>query len=120
VSDKNRALKKRFYMNNVESLPRSLTWNPAMAPAGRFRKYVFVGLTASGRVLGWYVGRMVYNTAHALRWLADKVYAAHNWAWNPEVRRPDTVVDVRTMIDALRRFRDAYQAPGPGHGWDQE
>jgi len=54
-----------------------------MAPAGRFRKYVLVGLTTSGMVFGWYVGRMVYNTAHALRWLADKVYAAHNWAWNP-------------------------------------
>ena len=61
-----------------------------------------------------YAGMGVYHTARALRWLASKAFDLHSWVMNVEAMpRNNDAVDVRTMINELRRFREAYGSPVP-------
>ena len=79
------------------------------------RKLIVVGLLTAHNVVSFYASVGVYNAARALRWLADKVSGVHSWVWNQDAvfPRSSTAVDVHTMIDALRRFREAYGSPVP-------
>ena len=86
-----------------------------MQARGRMRKAIIGSLFALHNVVSFYASLGVYNAARALRWLADNVAGAHSWVWHPEVEFPrsSTAVDIRTMIDAQQRFREAYSSPIP-------
>lgn len=86
-----------------------------MQARGRMRKAIVGSLFALHNVVSFYTSIGVYNAARALRWLADKVSGAHAWVWNQDAvfPRSSAAVDVQTMIDALRRFREAYGSPVP-------
>lgn len=98
------------------SLTQIVHFNPGVGQArSQIRKTIITGLLAGQQVVSFYASMGVYHAARALRWLADKVAGAHSWVWNADFRYEpsSTAADVRTMIDALRRFREAYGSPVP-------
>ena len=78
------------------------------------RKMTIGALGVAHNLVQSYAGMGVYHTARALRWLASKAFDLHSWVMNVEAMpRNNDAVDVRTMIDELRRFREAYGSPVP-------
>lgn len=78
------------------------------------RKMTIGALGVAYNFVQMYAGMGVYHTARALRWLASKAFSFHSWVVNVEQpQRSDVAADVHTMIDELRRFREAYGSPVP-------